>query len=549
MKKLLAILLSAVMIGSLAACESQSDTKSSSKSDSETTAPAETKAAEPKTNLPKLDNSKWKYNEDGEFYYQVGIDYCEKPVDETLQKVAFIVPAAYMDATDNKNGTFTCKLSENGTINGYTASNAPIVMPIATEGYYAAEALTEEAFTENPFFANSISEFTTEGFVYVFPGCRGIEEGAPTGVTDLKAAIRYVRYCDDVTAGDAENIFVFGMSGGGAQAAILGASGNSELYDPYLSSIGAIENVSDAVAGSMDWCPITDLDTANAEYEWMMGCTRSGRSADDQAISDGLANAFAEYVNSAGFTDNNGNALTLTESKEGIYQAGTYYEYVKSIIEKSLNNYLSDTKFDDPELHNSYKSAKGYIDELNADKKWINYDESTNTATITSIADFAKTCKNASNMLVAFDQPESGNTLFGYGDGNGAHFDQILADVLKKLNNKYATEYESDLSKTDSFNCSVEQRVNMYTPLYYLMKSRDGYGKSTVAKYWRIRAGIEQPNTSVTTEINLALALENYDGVESVDFEEVWAQGHEPVERTGESTENFIKWVKDCTKA
>ena len=130
MKKLLAILLSAVMIGSLAACGSQSDTKSSSKSDSETTAPAETKAAEPKTNLPKLDNSKWKYNEDGEFYYQVGIDYCEKPVDETLQKVAFIVPAAYMDATDNKNGTFTCKLSENGTINGYTASNAPIVMSI-----------------------------------------------------------------------------------------------------------------------------------------------------------------------------------------------------------------------------------------------------------------------------------------------------------------------------------------------------------------------------------------------------------------------------------
>ena len=49
MKKLLAILLSAVMIGSLAACGSQSDTKSSSKSDSETTAPAETKAAEPKT--------------------------------------------------------------------------------------------------------------------------------------------------------------------------------------------------------------------------------------------------------------------------------------------------------------------------------------------------------------------------------------------------------------------------------------------------------------------------------------------------------------------
>lgn len=92
-----------------------------------------------------------------------------------------------------------------------------------------------------------------------------------------------------------------------------------------------------------------------------MGCTRSERSAEEQAISDGLANAFAEYVNSAGFTDKDGNALTLTKSKEGIYQAGTYYEYVKSVIEKSLNNYLSDTKFDDPDLINSYKNAKGFI--------------------------------------------------------------------------------------------------------------------------------------------------------------------------------------------
>ena len=149
---------------------------------------------------------------------------------------------------------------------------------------------------------------------------------------------------------------------------------------------------------------------------------------------------------------------------------------------------------------------------------------------------------------MAFDQPGSGNTLFGYGDSKGAHFDKILADILKKLNSKYSAEYESQLNKTDSFGYSVEQRVNMYTPLYYLMKSREGYGKSTVAKYWRIRSGIEQPNTSVTTEINLALALQNYDGVKSVDFEEVWAQGHEPVERTGENTENFIKWVKDCTK-
>ena len=150
--------------------------------------------------------------------------------------------------------------------------------------------------------------------------------------------------------------------------------------------------------------------------------------------------------------------------------------------------------------------------------------------------------------MVAFDQPTSENNLFGYGDGKGAHFDKILAGVLTDLNSEYAADYDSDLAKKDALGYTVEQRVNMYTPLYYLMESREGYGKSTVAKYWRIRTGINQQNTSLTTEVNLALALEHCDDVKSVDFETVWAQGHDEAERKGESTENFIKWVNACMK-
>ena len=88
----------------------------------------------------------------------------------------------------------------------------------------------------------------------------------------------------------------------------------------------------------------------------------------------------------------------------------------------------------------------------------------------------------------------------------------------------------------------------MYTPLYYLMEKREGFGTSSVAKYWRIRTGIEQNNTSVTTEANLALALYHHSDVENVDFETVWAQGHEEAERTGDSTENFINWINNCIK-
>ena len=49
---------------------------------------------------------------------------------------------------------------------------------------------------------------------------------------------------------------------------------------------------------------------------------------------------------------------------------------------------------------------------------------------------------------------------------------------------------------------------------------------STVAKYWRIRTGINQSDCALSTEMDLALALENYDGVSGVDFETVWGQGH-----------------------
>ncbi len=135
------------------------------------------------------------------------------------------------------------------------------------------------------------------------------------------------------------------MSGGGAQSALVGTTGDSEPYEPYLEQIGAVQGVSDAVYGSMDWCPITNLDSADEAYEWMMGVTRSGLSEDEQAISNALAVSFADYINQAGIKDKTGNVLTLEESADGIYQAGSYYNYILGVIEESLNHFLSDTEF------------------------------------------------------------------------------------------------------------------------------------------------------------------------------------------------------------
>ncbi len=554
------------------------------------------------TNLTKIDSTKWSYNSEDDVYYQIGISYCEKPADESYETLAVFVPGAYMNATDNGDGTYTCEMNEEANINGYTALTAPIVMPINTPGYSAQSALTSYA---------SFSDYMNAGFIYVHAGCRGRDAGAPAGVTDLKAAVRYIRYSDDTVPGDAESIFTFGMSGGGAQSSLMGSTGDSDLYEPYLKEIGAVEGISDAVLGSMCWCPITNLDTADEAYEWMLGTTRNDLSEEEQAISDRLAEAFAAYINEAGIKDENGNVLTLEESEQGIYQTGSYYEYMKSVIEGSLNNFLADTSFpydasssqdqfgdhgggampygggpgngEEPQenspdhsegnssqvnfeeiddiqrtgsssslsLSGTYETAQDYIDALNANGEWVVYDSDSNTVTISDISSFVKNLKSASKSLGAFDQLDAGqgeNTLFGYGDGNGTHFDSILAEILTDLNNEYASDYVSDLTKTDSVGNAVDVRLNMYTPLYYLLESSKGFGDSTVAKYWRIRTGINQGDCALSTEMNLALALKNYSTVESVDFETVWGQGHTQAERTGNSTDNFISWVEECTR-
>lgn len=576
------------------------------------------------TSLPQIDATKWKYNSDGKVYWQTGISYCADPADEEYETLGIFVPAAYMNAKDNGDGTFTCTINSQAAVKGYTADSAPIVIPVNTPGYSAMTAPTDCV-------ADSAS-YTAAGFIYVAAGCRGRDAGAPAGVTDLKAAIRYIRYNDGVIPGDVDRVFSFGMSGGGAQSALLGATGDSEDYEPYLTAIGAVSGVSDAVTGSMCWCPITELDYADEAYEWNLGSTRTDLTEQEQTLSNGMAEAFAQYINDLGLKDSSGNVLTLTESEEGIYQSGTYYEYLKGVVETSLNNFLEDTTFpytvetkkgprggggrpdgkqaqgtsdenkagDDtakiraeknrkaseektPEdknadgdaasdkgngapdfyaidgvdrnlstggvtLSGTYETVQDYIDALNADGTWVNYDGATNTATITSIADFTNACKRASKGIGAFDaldESQAENTLFGYGDGTTSHFDATLAELLKD-DETYGAAFTEAMEKTDSQGNTVTERGNMYNPLYYLSNYYDGYQKSTVADYWRIRTGIAQSDTSLTTEVNLVLALRNYGA--DVDFAPIWGEGHTMAESTGDSVTNFIEWVNKCLK-
>ena len=544
-----------------------------------------------------IDMDNWNYDETNDIYYQIGLVYCAEPEDTSYESCGIYVPGKYFTGTENSNGTYTCTLNENAQVGNYSASSAPIVIPVNTPGYSSCAAPTS-------YSGDSVKDYIDEGFIYLDAGCRGRDNAeAPDGVTDLKSAVTYYRFNGDVLPGDAEKIFTFGHSGGGAQSALMGASGNSELYNTYLESIGAAmvdkdgNGLSNAIAGAMCWCPITNLDTADEAYEWNMGQYMRENGTFSAALSDDLAAEYATYINDLGLKDPNGNTLTLEESDSGTYTSGSYYDYMLEVTEESLNNFLADTTFpytpsssedmrgmpsgdasgempsgevpsdsgsmpsgdsETSDSSSSYETAQDYIDSLNSDETWIEYDASTNTAKITSLEAFVKHCKNPSKSVAAFDDLERSqaeNGLFGLDAESSSHFDSILANLLSENKDKYSSysdysdyssEYSNDLAQTDSLNNTMRTRVNMYNPMYYLCDYYDGAGSSDVAQYWRINTGIEQGDTSQCVDVNLYLAVAQKVGNDNVEFSTVWGQGHTQAERTGDSTTNFINWVNDC---
>ncbi len=559
-----------------------------------------------------VDNTKWNYDADNDIYYQIGLTYCEKPVAAEYESLAVYVPGAYMKGVRNEDGTYTCTVDKEAKVGGYTAETAPVVMPVNTGGYAAQKAPSSYA-------PEGLNTYLSEGFVYVYAGCRGrdngtnpdgtsFDGGAPWGVTDLKAAVRYLRYNDSSLPGDKDRIFTFGHSGGGAQSSLMGATGDSELYMPYLASIGALmkddegKTLSDAIDGAMCWCPITNLTEADLSYEWMMGQYSSeGTRAYGtwtRSLSRDMARAYAESLNRLGLKDENGNLLALSPSSNGIYTAGTYYDHMKKTIETSLNHFLSDTTFplttgqDDfhvdgafpgqgkedmphfpmspngrpmmmeKEEPHTYNSAKEYIDALNGDDPWISYDEKTNTAAISSIEAFVTHMKKPTKAVGAFDdlnRDQAENRLFGNGEENALHFDGNMTYLMEKRKDTYKNysdyddsirlSYEGDMNNEDALHTPSLVRQLMYDPMTFILVGEGEKKPSTLAKHWRIHTGISQGDTSLNTEMNLALALKQRKDVEDVDFTTVWNKKHTLAERTGSSTDNFIDWVKEVTKA
>lgn len=328
--------------------------------------PAEEPAAEPSVDLAEfeslaLDTSAWRYDSENDVYFQLGLTYCKTPATTTYESLAIFVPGPYFSAEENGD-TYTCTVNEKAVVGNFTPSTAPILMPINTGGLAAQASPTAYGY-------DGLAPYLEAGCVYVYAGFRGrsagydtstgsnelFAGGSPWPVVDLKAAVRYLRYNAACLPCDASRVFVFGFSGGGGASAVLGASGDAALFEPYLSQIGAIthdaegNDVSDAIAGSASWCPSTSFDVADAAYEWCQGQYASdGTRAEGTwtgRLSLDLAAAYAGWVNEMDLRDEDDVQLTLDETETGVYSMGSYATQLLSEIDEAATHFVQNASF------------------------------------------------------------------------------------------------------------------------------------------------------------------------------------------------------------
>lgn len=347
------------------------------------------------------------------------------------------------------------------------------------------------------------------GYVVVEAGARGrdnqAEDGTyygkvPAAIVDLKAAIRYIRYNDDIMPGNADWIISTGVSAGGALSALLGASGNSDLYEPYLAELGAAD-ADDSIFATAAFCPILDLEHADMAYEWMFGTTAINGSLVDQDISTQLAELFVDYIAS----------LNLEGQDDfGLITADNYGEYmVEYYLVPAANAYLA--KLGEEEL-TAYLSTNS----------WITWDGTSASFTFEDyVANIGR-----SKYAPAFDTLDlSGaeNGLFGDETTDAKHF------------TAFGIENSTVVSDTE-LDAELVTLVNMMNPMYFI-----GSDNSDVSQHWWIRYGTRDTNTALSVIINLATSLENAGA--DVDTSLYWNAGH----GSDQDPEQFIEWISTIT--
>ena len=429
-----------------------------------------------------VDNKEIKYRA---FEY---IPYVSNPIDIDQQYINIYIPEEYFN---------------NGTVNGYNTQTAPIFMPNNVGGYMPSQPMAPKVENNKP---NSALYALSRGYVVASPATRGrtnkASDGnfigkAPAVIVDLQAATAYLHANDATMPGNAKRIITNGTSAGGAVSLLQGATGNTSDYQPYLQALGAATASTDVYASSA-YAPITNLDAADMAYEWSYnGITsfnkvtmgqgelpqanvggapaqmqrsvqRVNLTNDDVAYSDLLKSHFPDYVNNLQLRDRTGVILKL--DKKG---NGTFKQYVKSFIIDAANKAKSNGTDVSRYSFLILDKNTGLVKDID----WDAYNSFT----------------SRSKAPGAFDSRvnDSGeNSLFGTSTSDTNHFTITAALHDTTTNNDVYVE-----------NAKI---VTMMNPMNYL-----GSPSATNAKYYRIRYGTADSNTSVAIPLIVGTRAQN----------------------------------------
>ena len=429
-----------------------------------------------------VDNKEIKYRA---FEY---IPYVSNPIDIDQQYINIYIPEEYFN---------------NGTVNGYNTQTAPIFMPNNVGGYMPSQPMAPKVENNKP---NSALYALSRGYVVASPATRGrtnkASDGnfigkAPAVIVDLQAATAYLHANDATMPGNAKRIITNGTSAGGAVSLLQGATGNTSDYQPYLQALGAATASTDVYASSA-YAPITNLDAADMAYEWSYnGITsfnkvsmgqgelpqanvggapapmqrsvqRVNLTNNDVAYSDLLKSHFPDYVNNLQLRDRTGVILKL--DKKG---NGTFKQYVKSFIIDAANK----AKSNGADLSRYSFLLLDKNTGLVKDIDWDAYNSFTSRSKVPGAFD------SRSN-----DSGE--NSLFGTSTSDTNHFTITAALHDTTPNNDVYVE-----------NAKI---VTMMNPMNYL-----GSPSATNAKYYRIRYGTADSNTSVAIPLIVGTRAQN----------------------------------------
>jgi hypothetical protein len=359
---------------------------------------------------------------------------------------------------------------------------------------------------------------------------------APAPVVDAKAAIRYLRLNDALMPGSAERIVVNGTSGGGALSSIIGASGNSRDYLPYLDEAGAAgiagsrgtvrSTLRDDVLAINAYCPITDLANADLAYEWLYSVlnTRAtvGRNPNPSGSAE-LAAAYPAYQKSLQLRTKNGagKAASLT--------ASNMLETIKAEVAKSAVRYMQ-AGGSIPALGGSFTITSGqtskaypndWIQVDNAAKKVVSIDMErylafvATQATLKAAPAFDQTgltitgAAGESNLFGTRYQAYSNFTAYAW-DHNDVKGDGIGYDDT-------GTSFANLLKRQDTV---VDEQAALINPMRYIGTNAD------TAPYWYVRHGTRDRDTSFIVSINLSRALQADRHVKEVNYALAWNQPH-----------------------